>query len=438
MTYSITSLIRKKRDGGELTDDEILRVVEGAASGDIPDYQLSAFLMAVYFSGMTARETSQLTVAMACSGARLDLSAIPMPKVDKHSTGGVGDKVSLILAPVVASFGIAVPMISGRGLGHTGGTADKLESIPGFRTGLSLGEIRTQIGAIGIAMAAQSSELAPADRKLYALRDVTATVESLPLLTASILSKKFAEGLDALVMDVKFGRGAFMRTLEDARLLAASIAAVCRSSGLPGTIFLTCMDVPLGRRIGNWLEVCEAVRVLRGQEEPPFLMEVALPLAGACIAAGGKARDLEEGTALARRAIADGSAYEKFLELVRRQGGDLRAVEHAAEPAPTEVVMGNSAGYVTAIDSYRLGLIAIELGAGRRTLEDAVAPQAGIVLHRHLGEHLERGEILCSVVECRAGIKIDPEEVRACFTVGEAPPEPPEMIAGVEEFSIRD
>lgn len=436
MTHSITNLIRKKRDGGELTDDEILRVVEGAASGDIPDYQLSAFLMAVYFSGMTERETSQLTVAMACSGARLDLSAIPMPKVDKHSTGGVGDKVSLILAPVVASLGIAVPMICGRGLGHTGGTADKLESIPGFRTALSLGEIRAQIGAIGIAMAAQSSELAPADRKLYALRDVTATVESLPLLTASILSKKFAEGLDALVMDVKFGRGAFMRTLEDARRLAASIASVCRASGLPGTTFLTCMDVPLGRRIGNWLEVCESVRALRGEEEPPFLMEVALRLAGACIAAGGKAGDLEEGTALARRAIADGSAYEKFLELVRRQGGDLRAVEHAAEPAPTEVVMGDRSGYVTAIDSYRLGLIAIELGAGRRTLDDAIAPQAGIILHRHLGEHLERGEILCSVVECRAGIKIDPAEVRACFTIGEAPPELPEMIAGVEEIRL--
>lgn len=430
---SITNLIRRKRDGEELTDQEILTVVEGAAQGTIPDYQLSAFLMAVYFAGMTPRETAQLTAAMASSGSRLDLSRVSCPKVDKHSTGGVGDKVSLILAPIVASHGIAVPMISGRGLGHTGGTVDKLESIPGFNTRLSLAEIERQVEEIGIVMAAQSESLAPADRKLYALRDVTATIESLPLITASILSKKFAENLDALVMDVKTGRGAFMPTLEEARALADSMREVSCANGLRCTTMITSMDAPHGRRIGNWLEVCEATRVLRGEEEPPLLMEVTLALAGACIRAAGLVATLEAGIDLARTSIADGSAYRKFLELVVRQGGDVTAVEHAVEPGPTEVIISDRAGYITAIDSLRLGLITIELGAGRHTMNDAIAPQAGIIIYRHVGEEIDRGEPLCGVVECRSGVKIDPAELRDCFTIEQEAPAMPSMI--IEEIS---
>ncbi len=415
---SIVDLIRAKRDGRELEPAQIRLIVHGAATGTIPDYQLSAFLMAVYHMGMTPRETADLTLAMADSGARLNREGLAGKLVDKHSTGGVGDKVSLILAPIVASCGVGVPMISGRGLGHTGGTVDKLESIPGFRTALTLEEVRHGVAEIGLAMAAQTERLAPADRRLYALRDVTATVESLPLITASILSKKLAESLDALVMDVKTGRGAFMQTESEARELARSIVDVAAANSLPCTAFITRMDAPLGRRIGNWLEVCEAVRVLRGEETPPLLMEVTLTLAGACLLAGGRAATLDDGIALAARSIADGSAYERFLALVRRQGGDVDAVERACEPEPTEVITSNVSGVVTAIDALRLGLVGIELGAGRRTLDDIVAPQAGIVIHRHVGEPVEQGEALCSVVAQRSGATMNPADIRSCFAIG--------------------
>lgn len=418
---SITDLIRHKRDGAELGPDDIERIVAGATDGSIPDYQLSAFLMAVYFAGMTPAETAHLTLAMAASGRRLDLSSIDAAAVDKHSTGGVGDKVSLILAPIVASCGIAVPMISGRGLGHTGGTVDKLEAIPGFRTNLGIEEVERQVASIGLAMAAQTDDLAPADRTLYALRDVTATVESLPLITASILSKKLAEDLDALVMDVKVGTGAFMRTNDAAEALAGSIARTAEAAGLRCSTFITRMDAPLGRRIGNWHEVCESVRVLRGQEEPPLLMDVTLTLAGAAIHAGGGADSLADGIDRARAAISSGAAYELFLRLVERQGGEVGMVERAEEPAPSEIVMAESSGYVTAIDSFRLGLLAIELGAGRRTLDDAIDPHAGIVIHHHLGDPVHRGDPLCSLVERRPGQKVDPAELRRCFAIAEAP-----------------
>jgi pyrimidine-nucleoside phosphorylase len=418
---SITQLIRSKRDGEEHSPEEIRWIVEGAATGSIADYHLSAWLMAVYFSGMSPAETATLTAAMCASGARLDLSAVSRPKVDKHSTGGVGDTVSIVLAPIVASCGIAVPMISGRGLGHTGGTVDKLESIPGFVAEMPLEAIRAQVEEIGIALAAQTPELVPADRRLYALRDVTATVESLPLITASILSKKLAEDIDALVMDVKCGRGAFMRELDDARALAASIRSVCEANGVRCTTMITAMDAPLGRRIGNWMEICEAVRMLRGEEEPPLLTDVTLALAGACILAGGGVATLDEGIERARTAITDGSAYRLFLDVVRRQGGDVDAVERAHEPAPTEVILSDHAGHVRSIDSLKLGLLGIELGAGRRSLDDTIAPQAGIILYRHVGDAIARGEPLCGVVEARHGVKVDPAAVRACFEIGEEP-----------------
>lgn len=425
---TITQLIRRKRDGEEHSTGELQFIVEGASDGSIEDYHLSAWLMAVYFRGMTPAETATLTRAMCMSGARLDLTHITGPKVDKHSTGGVGDKVSIVLAPIVASCGIAVPMISGRGLGHTGGTVDKLESIPGFVAEMSLDRIAAQVADIGIALAAQTPELVPADRRMYALRDVTASVESLPLITASILSKKLAEGIDSLVMDVKTGRGAFMREIDDARALAASIKSVAETNGVRCTTMITSMDAPLGRRIGNWLEVCESVRMLRGEEEPPVLTEVTLALAAECIVAGGRASNAEEGVAIARDAIASGRAWQKFIEVVRRQGGDIDAVERAHEPSPTEVVLSDSAGYVTSIDPLRLGLLGIDLGAGRRTLDDVIAPQAGIMLYKHVGDHVERGEPICGVVEARPGIKADPEVLRSCFTIAASAASPASSI----------
>jgi pyrimidine-nucleoside phosphorylase len=424
----IQKVIRRKRDGEELTAEEILTFVEGAAQETIPDYQLSALLMAIYLKGMSDRETAWLTSAMASSGDRLDFSGLDMPVVDKHSTGGVGDKVSLVLAPILASLGIAVPMISGRGLGHTGGTVDKLESIPGFRTGLSLADVQRQVADIGIAMAAQTGQLVPADRKLYAIRDVTSTVESVPLITASILSKKLAEDLDALVMDVKVGRGAFMRDLEHARALADSLHAVAEANGLACRALITRMDAPLGRRIGNWLEVCESVRMLRGEEEPPLLAEVVYALCGASIQAARLADSQEEAEAMARRSVEEGSAYEKFLQLVERQGGDPRAIESAHEPPPNEIILSDRRGYVTEIDAYRLGMAAIDLGAGRRIIADEISPAAGIIMYRHQGEFVERGEPLCGVVERRAGVKADPGDLRACFTIEEADPQVPQMV----------
>ena len=415
---SITQLIRRKRDGEEHSAAEIQWIVEGAANGSIEDYHLSAWLMAVYFRGMSATETALLTRAMSMSGLRLDLSGIALPKVDKHSTGGVGDKVSIVLAPIVASCGIAVPMISGRGLGHTGGTVDKLESIPGFVAEMPLDRIRDQVAEIGIALAAQTPEIVPADRRMYALRDVTATVESLPLITASILSKKLAEGIDALVMDVKTGRGAFMRERDDARALAASIRSVAEASGIRCTTMITSMDAPLGRRIGNWLEICESVRMLRAEEEPPILTEVTIELAAACILAGARASSLDDARAMARDAIASGRAWQKFIEVVRRQGGDVDAIERAHEPAPTEVILSERAGFVRSIDPLRLGLLGIELGAGRRALGDQIAPQAGILLYKHLGDHVDRGEPLCGVIEARRGVKVDPDSIRTCFDLG--------------------
>ena len=428
MIFSILDLIIKKRDQQELTSEEIFRLVEGVVMDAIPDYQLSAFLMAIYFAGMTPGETALLTAAMAVSGDQLDLGHIAIPKVDKHSTGGVGDKVSLVLAPVVAACGAAVPMISGRGLGHTGGTVDKLESIPGFRTDLSLAETAQLVQKIGVAMAAQTERLAPADRKLYALRGVTATVESLPLITASILSKKFAEDLDALVMDIKVGNGAFMKTLPDARALASSIRAVAVANGLRCQTLITRMDAPLGRRIGNWLEVCEAVRMLRGQEQPPLIFQVTIALAAACLTAAGIASSHEEGVARATAAIADGSGYQVFLRMVEEQGGDVRAVESATEPPPDEIILSDRSGWIAEIDAMQLGLMAIEAGAGRKILSEPIDHEAGIILYRHIGEYVEQGQPLCGLVIRRNAAAINPAELRAAFRIAEHPQPATEIV----------
>ncbi|HVK09454.1 MAG TPA: thymidine phosphorylase, partial [Gemmataceae bacterium] len=319
-------VIRKKRDGGELSPDEIAAFVHAATHGDWPDYQLSALLMAICVRGMTPAETATLTRLMADSGTRIDLSDIPGPKIDKHSTGGVGDKTSLILAPLAAACGVVVPMMSGRGLGHTGGTLDKLESIPGFRVGLGVDEFREALRDVGCAMIGQTADMAPADRKLYALRDVTGTVESIPLITASILSKKLAEGISGLVMDVKCGRGAFMKTREDARALAESLVRVGTANGLKVEVVITAMDAPLGRAVGNALEVVESIETLKGNG-PKDLEDLSVLLAAKMVRMAGLAADDSAAEVKVRKALNSGAGLEKLRQIIELQGGDPRVLD---------------------------------------------------------------------------------------------------------------
>jgi len=393
-------LIRKKRNGAELSRAEIEWLIGAYVAGVLPDYQMSAFLMAVYFRGMTDGESAAFTDVMLHSGAVIDLSAIPGVKVDKHSTGGVGDKVSLILAPMVAACGVPVPMISGRGLGHTGGTLDKLESIPGFRTALTVDEYRTVIRDAGAVLIGQTEDIAPADRLMYALRDVTSTIESIPLIAGSIMSKKLAEGIDALVLDVKTGDGAFMQREEDALALANALVRIGTLAGKETVAFLTSMDQPLGESIGNWCEVVESVECLRGKQVPD-LMEVTLVLGGAMVMLGGKAATIAEGMALCRSALWSGRAWEKFLEIVRRQGGATDVLERPAtypRPAAAREVLSQSDGVVARFETRRLGVLAAELGAGRLKADDTIDPKAGIVLFKKLGASVRKGEPLARVM----------------------------------------
>ncbi len=424
-------LIKKKRDGGALPTEEIDAFLEAFTSGEVPDYQAAALLMAVYFRGLTPTELSAWTSAMLQSGDVLDLSDIPGRKVDKHSTGGVGDKVSICLAPLVAACGVRVPMISGRGLGHTGGTLDKLRSIPGFRVDLGVERYRELIGEVGACLVGQTDRLVPADRKLYALRDVTATVESIPLIAASIMSKKLAEGIDGLVLDVKVGSGAFMKDVGSARELAQTMVGIGRSMGKQTVALLTDMEQPLGRTVGNALEVIEAVDVLQGRG-PDDLVEVTLALGEemlslADVARGTPARDL------LRRAIEDGRGFEKFQQIVRAQGGDAAALEdgcrglpHAALRRP---VAATEAGVVVAIDAELVGTAAVALGAGRERIDDEVEPAVGIVLDRKVGESVAAGEPLCTVHgsdEARIGRAI--ALLDEAFTLGDAAPEARPLI----------
>jgi pyrimidine-nucleoside phosphorylase len=420
-------IIRKKRNGGVLAPEELQAFIAGYLAGDVAEYQMSAFLMAVFFRGMTEEETSGLTRVMLHSGEVIDLSAIPGVKVDKHSTGGVGDKVSLILAPIVAACGVPVPMISGRGLGHTGGTLDKLESIPGFRTRLSTAEYREAIRRTGVALIGQTETIAPADRRMYALRDVTGTVESIPLIAGSIMSKKLAEGIDALVLDVKSGNGAFMRSDADALELARTLVGIGAAMGKRTVGFLTSMDQPLGHAVGNWCEVVESVECLRGRTIPD-LMEVTYVLGGAMLWLGGKAADIEEGMALCRSAVWSGRAYEKFLEVVRHQGGDTGVLEHTDRyPAPrfTAELVSTCAGFVTGFDTLAIGMTATALGAGRRRIEDVIDPTAGIHVRCKIGTRVERGDILAVVMAGR-GEDLPPalERIAGSITIGQRPGEP--------------
>ncbi|WP_277557653.1 thymidine phosphorylase [Ereboglobus sp. PH5-10] len=395
-------MIAAKRDARKLTRDEIGAFVRGATDGSWADYQLSAMLMAICIRGMDTDETAALTEAMMNSGTVADLPGVRLPKVDKHSTGGVGDKVSIHLAPMVAACGVAVPMMSGRGLGHTGGTLDKLESIPGFRVGLTLPEYRAQMETLGVALIGQTAELAPADKKLYALRDVTGTVESIPLITGSILSKKLAEGIDALVLDVKFGAGAFMREKARARELATTMVAACRHLGKPARALLTAMNQPLGRAVGNALEIAECIDCLRGNG-PADLMEVTYALGEQMLLLAGVAKTMGEARAKLENAIASGAALEKLRALIVAQNGDPRVVDDPPGHLPSAkhqeaVVAGSGAGgYVAGVDAMGVALAALRLGAGRVRAEDKIDHAVGISKLVKAGERVAAGDTLAVI-----------------------------------------
>jgi pyrimidine-nucleoside phosphorylase len=419
-------VIRKKRDGGELSTGELGAFVRAAATGtDWEPYQLSALLMAIVWRGMTPEETAAFTRLMTDSGKRLDLSDLPGPKVDKHSTGGVGDKTSLILAPLVAACGAYVPMMSGRGLGHTGGTLDKLESIPGFRVNLSEAEFRAALHATRIGMIGQTADIAPADKTLYALRDVTATVECIPLITASILSKKLAEGIDALVMDVKCGRGAFMKNRADARTLAEGIVRVARINGLRCEALVTAMDSPLGRAVGNALEVVESIETLKGNG-PADLTELSVILAARMVRLAGLAESDSEAEIRVRGALTSGQGVERFRRMVEQQGGDPRVVDNysrlPAAPKAVEVTADRN-GYVSDWNAETLGICGMLLGGGRRKASDAIDPGVGLTIRAKPGQSVRTGDTVLTVhYRSESGLAEVLERLRTGYTLTEDRP----------------
>jgi pyrimidine-nucleoside phosphorylase/thymidine phosphorylase len=422
-------IIQRKRDGEELGRDEIAFFVDGYTRGSIPDYQASAFAMAVFFRGMTSPETVALTESMMRTGEVLDLSDLPGPRVDKHSTGGVGDKTSLILAPLAAAAGAYVPMISGRGLGHTGGTLDKLESIPGFRVGLSLKEFRETLRKCGLGLIGQTPEIAPADRKLYALRDVTATVESLPLIASSIMSKKMAEGIDALILDVKTGDGAFMKKFEDSKALAEAMVRIGRGMGKKVSALITDMEQPLGRTVGNALEVKESVETLQGHG-PKDLESLSLELAAWMLHLGGIAPGLEAARTRVRDALASGAGLRKFQEVIGLQGGDPRVGDDTSRlPQARETIelRSEAEGRVAGIACRAVGHAAMLLGAGRETVDSRVDPAVGIVLHKKVGDPVRQGESLMTLhVNDRGRLEEATRLLRQAVRVArEAPPATP-------------
>ncbi len=433
----MVDLIRRKRDGGELAPDEIAWVVGEYVRGAVPESQVAALLMAVYFRGMTPQETASLTRAMVESGATLDLSRVPGRKVDKHSTGGVGDKTSLVLVPLVASLGVRVPKLSGRALGHTGGTLDKLESIPGLRTELTPEEFRAQVSRVGCAIASQSPLLVPADKLLYRLRDLTATVESVPLIASSVMSKKLAVGSDGVVLDVKCGSGAFMKTPEEARSLARLMVEIGRAVGRPTVAVVTRMDQPLGHAVGNALEVREAIETLRGGG-PPDLRELCVALGSPMAVLGGAAPDPGAARRLLEAALGEGRALGVFAEMVAAQGGDPRVVgdpdllPHAPYEQP---VTAAEAGTVRAIDAEEVGRAALLLGAGRAGPEDSLDPGAGVVVVRKVGDGVRRGDVL-AILAGSAPDRV--EEARRCveraYRLGGTPggPSPPLVLDIIE------
>jgi pyrimidine-nucleoside phosphorylase/thymidine phosphorylase len=424
-------LIRKKRDGGALESNEIAWLVEGLRSAEVAPYQWSALLMAIVWRGMNDEETRALTAAMMQSGIVVDLSEIPGRKVDKHSTGGVGDKTSLILAPIAAACGVPVPMVSGRGLGHTGGTLDKLEAIPGFRVDVDLKRYKQILNDCGLVLIGQTAEIAPADKVLYALRDATATVESIPLIAASIMSKKLAEGIDALVLDVKTGDGAFMQRLEDSRALAEAMCAIGRGMGKQIVALITRMDQPLGCAVGNAVEVAESIACLRG-EGPADLTDLSIELAAEMVALSGLAHTLDEARYWCRRTMEDGTALERFRRLIAAQGGDPRVMDEPDRlpmPRKRAELAAPQSGVVHMLRARPIGQATMLLGAGRARVDSTIDPAVGVVLHKKVGDPVEAGEPLCTIlVNDESQLTAAREMILSAYTIGPGPAHPQSLI----------
>lgn len=435
----VYDLILKKRNGSALTKEEIDYLINGYVKGDIPDYQMSALMMAIYFKGMTEEETLNLTGAMVNSGDTIDLSAIPGVKVDKHSTGGVGDTTTIVLAPLVAAAGVPVAKLSGQALGHTGGTLDKLESIPGFKTEMPLADLVEAVRKIGVAVAGQTGNLVPADKLLYALRDVTATVDSMPLIAGSIMSKKLAAGADALVLDVKTGDGAFLKKSEEAFELARMMVAIGNGAGRKTVAVVTNMDQPLGSAVGNALEVKEAIQTLKG-EGPLDLEELCLVLGGWMLTLAGKCSEPDEGRELLKESIRSGAALQKFKDLVRNQHGDEKVADDLSLLPQVEnqiAVMATASGYVQRLEAEAIGLAAMNLGAGRENKDSVIDPAVGIVINKKIGDPVQAGESLATI-HARADAQAEQlnsvqEMIIEAYELQDEMVEKEELILGVVE-----
>lgn len=431
---NMTDLILKKRDGGKLTQAEIKFFVSGVSNGTIPDYQASALLMAIYFQGLDKDETFELASAMRYSGDVIDLSGIRGIKVDKHSTGGVGDKTTLIVAPLVAACGVPVAKMSGRGLGFTGGTVDKMEAIPGFRTAMEPEEFTNQVNSIGIAVIGQTAHITPADKKLYALRDVTGTVENLGLISSSIMSKKLASGSDAIVLDVKCGHGAFMESESEAAELGRLMCEIGNAAGKQTVAVITDMNQPLGCAVGNSLEVIEAIEVLKGNG-PADITELALKLTGIMVYLGGRVKTVREGEIIAQQALQGHGGLEKLRSFITKQGGDARVIDdYSLFDAATvqRDFVAAEAGYVQAIDARAIGMASQRTGAGREKTEDQIDPAAGIYLHKKIGDKVVRGDVIATVYgNNKKKVEAAVKEVAAAYTLGREKVDPPKLVKHV-------
>ena len=420
--------IIKKRNGEKLQEQDIKELILGYVSGDIPDYQISAFLMAVFFQGLDFEETWQLTNAMIASGIRFDFPEIEGIKVDKHSTGGVGDKVSLLLAPIAAACGCKIPMMSGRGLGHTGGTLDKLESVPGYRVFLTEGEVRKILADDGYVMMGQTEDFVPADKRMYALRDVTGTVESIPLITSSIMSKKIAEGSNALVLDLKCGSGAFMKNIDDAKKLAEYIVGTAKAAGLKIKVVISDMDQPLGRTIGNYNELLESAAALQGNGDER-LMELTYRLAGWMIVLSERAATMEEAVDMAKKAVASGEAFKLFLQNIEHQGGD---IDYVINPKKlykySKTIYAQKSGYIEEINSYDVGIASIYIGCGRRTKEDTIDHYAGIEVLKKVGDSVVKDEPIFTLFYNEGDIETAQKLLEKSIVISDNKPKKNEII----------
>jgi len=429
----MVDLIEKKRDGGPLSKEEICFIIQGYVQGDIPDYQMAAWAMAVFFRGMSLEETAALTLAMARSGDQLDLSSLGGRFVDKHSTGGVGDKTTLLLGPMVAACGVPVAKMSGRGLGHTGGTIDKLSSVPGFQVELTQAEFLAQVKKIGLSIIAQTGNLVPADKKLYALRDVTATVSSIPLIASSVMSKKIAAGAQGIVLDVKYGSGAFMKTVEEARVLATTMVNIGKELGRQTIAVLSNMNQPLGRAVGNSLEILEVADALQGKG-PADLMEVSLELGAWMLVAGEAVPDVETGRANLRQSLESGAAWDKFLAFIAEQGGDAQAIaDRRLKVAPWNLpILARDSGYVELFDAHKIGVLAMTLGAGRVTKESSIDLGAGVILAKKAGEWVEAGEPILQLYSSdKETLAMGLELAQKLVSVRSEAPELPPLVAEI-------